>query len=449
MAERPRLLVVDDAEEMTRLLEEELVDRGYEVRAASGGAEALALAQAAPPDVVITDLRMAPVDGFDLLEGLRSLDPDLPVIVMTAFGSIDTAVEAMRRGAHTYVTKPFRMDELTVHVDKALAGRALRRENVSLRRMVVADGPEGMIGRSPAMRALYQRVARLADASVPVLVRGESGTGKERVARALHYGGGRRSRSFVAVNCASVPATLLESELFGHVKGSFTGATAARRGLFVEADGGTLFLDEIGDMPLELQAHLLRVLEDGTVRPVGADTGRTVDVRVVAATHQPLEQKVAAGAFRADLYYRLDVVPLVLPPLRERIEDLPELYASFAARAGGSARHLSPEALAVLERHPWPGNVRELENLARRLAVLVDHDVVTEEDLEAHAPSLRRAELPRPLERARRELPTLREVQDDYIGFVVERCGGNKTRAAEILGIDVSTIHRRERVTKP
>jgi two-component system response regulator HydG len=251
----------------------------------------------------------------------------------------------------------------------------------------------------------------------------------------------------VAVNCASLPSSLLESELFGHVRGAFTGASAPRRGLFVEADGGTLLLDEIGDMPLELQPHLLRVLEDRQVRPVGADAARPVDVRVLAATHQPLEERVAAGKFRADLYYRLDVLTLRVPPLRERVEDLPELFAAFVSRSG-SARieRLSSAALAALERYPWPGNVRELENLVRRLAVLVERPVVERSDLEEHAPRLVGPTVS-PLSVARTTLPTLRQLQDDYIAYVVAECGGNKTRAAEILGIDVSTIHRRERST--
>jgi two-component system response regulator HydG len=441
-----RILVVDDHTEMVRLLAEELGEAGYEVIEASGGAQALELARRREPDLAITDLRMAGVDGLDVLAGLLEIDPEMPVVIMTAFGSIDTAVDAMRRGAWTYLTKPFRTDELLVQVKKGIAHRSLAAENHVLRRLVTAAAPTGMIGVSAPMRAVYAMVARLADSDVPVLIRGESGTGKERVARALHAGGARRDAPFVAVNCASVPASLLESELFGHLRGAFTGATGARRGLFVQADGGTLFLDEIGDMPLELQAHLLRVLEDRVVRPVGADIGATVDVRIVTATHQDLEGRVAAGRFRSDLFYRLDVVPIRLPPLRERVDDIPELFAAFIAKAAPTpVARLSAESMAILERYPWPGNVRELENLVRRLALLVDHPLVTPEDLRAHAPQLLAAKLDSPLDRARATLPTLKQLETDYLAWVLDRCGGNKTRAAEVLGVDVSTIHRRTR----
>jgi len=433
---------------MVRLLEEELGDAGYEVVGVSDGAAALTSARCAPPDLAITDLRMPAVDGLDVLAGLLEIDPDLPVIIMTAFGSIDTAVDAIRRGAWNYLTKPFRTEELVLQVAKALGHRNLADENRALRRLVTAAAPSGMIGQSAPMRAMYGLIARLADADASVLIRGESGSGKERVARALHQGGRRRDAAFVPVNCASVPARLLESELFGHVRGSFTGATGSRRGLFLEANGGTLFLDEIGDMPVELQAHLLRVLEDRIVRPVGADTGRPVDVRIVTATHQDLEARVAEGRFRADLYYRLDVVSIRVPPLRERIEDLPELFAVFVnSHAATPLSRLEPEALAILEAYPWPGNVRELENLVRRLSLLVDHAAVTPADLRAHAPHLFADQTgpPSALERAKSALPTLRKLETDYLAWVLEQCAGNKTKAADILGIDVSTIHRRLR----
>ena len=444
MTRRARILVVDDHAEMARLLVEELAEAGHEVLEATGGAQAIEVARTEQPDVVVTDLRMSGVDGFDVLQAIHDQDASIPILIMTAFGSIDTAVDAMRRGAFTYLTKPFRTAELLVQVDKALAVRALADENRSLRRRIADNAPVGMIGHSEPMRAVYRLIARLADADVPVLIRGESGTGKERVAQALHAAGARATRSFVAVNCASIAASLLESELFGHAKGSFTGAATARRGLFVEADGGTLFLDEIGDMALELQAHLLRVVEDGVIRAVGADTGRRVDVRLVVATHQDLEARVADGRFRADLFYRLNVVPIVLPPLRERVDDIAELFAAFAARTANPQR-LSAGAFEALEHYPWPGNVRELENLVRRLGLLVDHPLVTEADLRGVAPNLFGPRSLSPLDVARRDQPTLAELERDYIAAVIQACGGNKTRAAEILGIDVSTIHRRAR----
>jgi two-component system response regulator HydG len=298
------------------------------------------------------------------------------------------------------------------------------------------------------MRSLYELIERVAHSHAPVLVRGESGTGKELVARALHFEGPRKAGPFVAVNCTAIPNALLESELFGHVKGSFTGATTPRRGLFLEADGGTLFLDEIGDMAPELQAKLLRVLEDGEVRAVGADASRKVDVRVVAATHQELETRVREGRFRQDLFYRLNVVPLPVPPLRERREDIPLLVEHFVAvsrRRNPRARlaGFTPEALAALAAAPWPGNVRELENLVERLAVVTVQEMVDLPTLQLHAPGVTADA--HPLSRAQGQLIPLRQLEGEYIAYVVAQCGGNKTKAAEILGIDVSTIHRRER----
>ena len=457
MPSEPHVLVVDDHVEMGRMLQDPLQDAGYRVDLAASGAEAQALLRTRVYDAVLTDLRMAEVDGLDVLEAAHRADPDLPVLVMTAFGGVESAVEAMKRGAFHYLTKPFRLDEVLLYLGRALEARALRSENRALRRetQAHADGLGGLVGSSPAMRALYAQVQRLAPAAAPVLVRGESGSGKELVARALHSEGPRAGRPFVAVNCTALPQALLESELFGHVKGAFTGATGVRRGLFVEADGGTLLLDEMGDMPAELQAKLLRVLEDGEVRAVGADATRTVDVRVVAATHQDLEARIHDGRFRADLFYRLNVVSLHVPPLRERREDVPALAEHFLARAReknphSPVRRFAPEALAALAALPWPGNVRELENLVQRLVLLGARDVVDLDALRLHAPTVADpAAAPSPLARAltpgAEDVVPLRQLESDYIAWVVARCGGNKTRAAELLGIDVSTIHRRER----
>jgi two-component system, NtrC family, response regulator HydG len=426
------ILVVDDHEEMARLLADRLTDEGHSVDLAFDGRRALELAAAHPPDLVLTDL----------LDALLATDPDLPVLLMTAFGAVDTAVEAMRRGARHYFTKPFRWPEVQAHVRSALADRALRNENRSLKEALFGARQEGVIGTSPAMLAVAARVQRLSGSDVPVLIRGESGTGKERLARALHATGPRSSASFVPINCASLPATLLESELFGHAKGAFTGASQARKGLFVEADGGTLFLDEIGDMPLELQGHLLRVLQEGTVRPVGSDTDRRVDVRILAATHQPLEQRIDEGKFRADLFYRLEVVPIVMPPLRDRREDLPLLIQIFLGRDGSELR-LTPAAMRLLEGHAWPGNIRELENLMRRVVLLAPGPVVDAPDLLDLAPSLANAATtPRGMSP---DLRTLRQVEADHIDQVLRQCEGNKTKAAAILGIDASTLHRRAR----
>jgi two-component system response regulator HydG len=392
---------------------------------------------------------MEQVDGFDVLAAVRQADPALPVLIMTAFGGVENAVEAMRRGATHYFTKPFRLDEVLLYVQRAIAERRLREENRALRQAVGdRSSYAALIGHSAPMRALYELIERVAHSPAPVLVRGESGSGKELVARALHFEGPRKDGPFVAVNCTAIPNALLESELFGHVKGSFTGATTPRRGLFLEADGGTLFLDEIGDMAPELQAKLLRVLEDGEVRAVGADASRKVDVRVVAATHQELESRVREGRFRQDLFYRLNVVPLHVPPLRERREDIPLLVEHFVAQSrkrNPRARlsGFSPEALAALATAPWPGNVRELENLVERLAVVTVQETVDLPTLQLHAPAVTADA--HPLSRAQAGLMPLRQLEGEYIAYVVAQCGGNKTKAAEILGIDVSTIHRRER----
>ncbi len=448
-APKGRVLVADDHPEMALVLADQLQDAGYEVETVSGGEAAIEALRHRPFALVITDLRMAGSDGFDVLDVARRLEPPVPVIIMTAFGAVESAVEAMRRGAFHYLAKPFRLDEVLIFVERALADRRLRLEHQQLKRLAVdRSSLAAMVGRSPRMLALFDLVARVAPADVPVLIRGESGSGKELVARALHFEGVRRDGPFVAVNVTTIPDALLESELFGHLRGAYTGASATRRGLFVEADGGTLFLDEIGDMPLELQTKLLRVLEGGEIRPVGADAARRVDVRIVAATHQPLEERVREGRFRADLFYRLDVVQVRVPPLRERLDDIPLLLEHFLARArqqnpSAQLTRFSPRAVAALAQRPWPGNVRELESLVRRMMVLCPKSVAELEDLEADAPSSRDgADGPG---FARDPLLTLRQLEDEYIGWVLRRCEGNKTRAAELLGIDVSTIHRREK----
>ncbi len=444
------VLIADDHIEMARLLGDKLREEGWRPRIVDGGRAAIEALGTALPDLVITDLRMADVDGLDVLDAARAADPDLPVIVMTAFGAIDTAIESMRRGAWHYVLKPARLDEISVHANRAYEHRTLRRVNRQLR-VEQRAGLSALVGKSTAMRELYALVERVALAAAPVLIRGESGTGKELVARALHDSGPRRGRPFLAINCTALPESLLESELFGHTRGAFTGATAARAGLFVEASGGTLFLDEIGDMAPTLQTKLLRVVQQGEVRPVGSDESRAVDVRLIAATHQDLEVRVGDGRFRQDLFYRLNVVPLVVPPLRQRLDDVPMLVAHFlgAARARNThsrVERISDEVVHVLSRYPWPGNVRELENLIERLVVVGTATEVGVTDLAALAPGItgnqERFSLPRD------KLATLRELEEEYITWMIERCAGNKTRAAELLGIDPSTLHRRTRAKK-
>jgi two-component system response regulator HydG len=441
------VLVVDDHVEMAHLLADQLGDAGYVVEVASGGEQALEAVRVRPTDLVICDLRMQDVDGFDVLARLHEQDPGLPVIIMTAFGAIDSAVESIKRGAYHYLTKPFRLDEVLVFVERALADRRLQDRNRVLARELGNTTASTIVGDSAAVRGLLDRIARVGPSAAPVLIRGETGVGKELVARALHARS-ERTGPFVPVNCTALAENLLESELFGHVRGAFTGATTARRGLFVEADGGTLFLDEIGDISPALQAKLLRVLDDGSVRAVGADVARATNVRVIAATHVDLEARVQDGAFRADLFYRLNVVPILVPPLRARPEDIPLLVDHFLARArrrNPAARltGFGAELVAALARAEWPGNVRELENVVERLVIVSHRPVADLSDLEANAPGVLAAASP--ASEARRSLVSLRQLEREYIAWVVARCDGNKTRAAEILGIDVSTIHRRER----
>ncbi len=443
---KPRVLVADDHIEMARLVADHLGELGWDCQVEGGGAAAIAALAAGLPDLVITDLRMAEVDGLDVLEAVRRCDREIPVILMTAFGGIESAIDAMRRGAFHYLTKPVRLDELRVQAERALAARQLQRENRVLR-AASRETLHSLVGRSDVMRRLYDLVERVAPSPSPVLLRGESGTGKELIARAIHASGPRGARSFVPVNCTALPEHLLESELFGHARGAFTGATTARPGLFVEASGGTLFLDEIGDMSPALQAKLLRVVQLGEIRPVGTDESQTVDVRLIAATHQDLEERVKAQAFRADLFYRLDVVPIVLPPLRERSEDIPLLVDHFVARSRARNPHsvverVSPALVSALAGYGWPGNVRELENAIERLVVVGTHADLDVGDLLAIVPSLRS---PETFAIRRDEMPSLRQLEDEYIAWVVARCEGNKTRAAEVLGVDVSTIHRRTR----
>ncbi len=445
----PSVLIADDHLEMARLLGDKLSEDGWRPRVVGSGKAAIHALSAEVPDLVITDLRMADVDGLDVLDAARATDPDLPVIIMTAFGAIETAIEAMRRGAWHYITKPARLDELALHATRALEHRTLRRVNHALR-VETRQGLFALVGKSATMRELYALVERVALSSASVLIRGESGSGKELVARALHAASPRRDKPFLAINCTALPEALLESELFGHTRGAFTGATAARAGLFVEASGGTLFLDEIGDMAPALQAKLLRVVQLGEVRPVGSDESRSVDVRVVAATHQEIEQRVAEGLFRQDLFYRLNVVPMSVPSLRQRLDDIPMLVTHFLAAARTRNPHspvmrLADEVVTAFTRYPWPGNVRELENLVERLVVVGTTEELGLSELSALAPSLLGAQDRFSMPRDR--LATLRELEEEYIAWVIEKCAGNKTRAAEVLGIDPSTLHRRMKRT--
>src|SRR3954463_2134064 len=353
----PRVIVVDDNFEMARTIAEGLVDRGYDAVAVASGQEALARLRGETVDALVTDLRMPKVDGLELLAESRRLMPERPVIVMTAYSAIDTAIESIRQGASHYLTKPFKQDELVIFLQRALDEARLKRETLALKTALrTRFSAKSIIGHSPAIQAVRERIARVADAPAPVIIFGETGTGKGLVARALHADSQRAGRAFVSVNCAALPEPLLESELFGYVKGAFTGAASDRAGLFAEADGGSLFLDEIAEMPPALQAKLLHVLESGTVRPVGAAKQLEVDVRIIAATHRNLARAVREGTFREDLLYRLDVISIVLPPLRDRRDDVPELLEHFLAAARQKYPHspvtgLSTAALAQLKNY--------------------------------------------------------------------------------------------------
>ena len=439
-----RVLVIDDAIAMAKAVVEYLHLNGFDAEAAESGTAGLERFKAAPADVVLTDLRMKGMDGMDVLQALREIDPEVQVIVMTAFGAVETAVESIQRGAFHYVTKPFKTEIVRVLIERAIAERSLKAENELLRRTVrAAQAPSAMVGASAALHKVTDLIRRVAASTAPVLLLGETGTGKELVARAIHAESARKEAPFVAVNCAALPEALLESELFGHVRGSFTGATQTRRGLFVEANGGTLLLDEIGDMPMVLQAKLLRVIETGEIRSLGSDAPRKTDVRVIAATNRDLPELVRESRFRQDLYFRLKVVPIEIPPLRDRREDIPLLLAHFLARS----RERSPtspvkgyqrEVLKVLADYPWPGNVRELENVVDRWVITGHHAEITLDDVRAGL-----GEWDHPIHAARRDLEPLHVLEQRYIAWVLERVGGSRTRAAEILQIDASTIYRR------
>jgi two-component system, NtrC family, response regulator HydG len=446
---KPRVLVIDDNLTMAETVVEYLTKRGLAADPVASGEEGIARLKSDAYDAVLTDLRMAGVDGMDVLEAVRAADTSIPVVIMTAFGAVDSAVEAIRRGAYHYVTKPFKLEVIGLLLERAINERRLLSENDVLRQTVRQQvvSHDRLVGRSRAIRQVVDLAMRLASAPSPVLVMGETGTGKELVARLLHGEGPRAGAPFVAVNCAAVPESLLESELFGHARGAFTGASQTRRGLFVEADSGTLLLDEIGDMPPSLQPKLLRVLETGEVRPVGSDATRTTNVRIVAATHRDLGQLVRDGKFREDLYFRIRVVPIRVPPLRERREDIPLLVEHFLARSrqrfpSAVVRGFSAAALRALIDYSWPGNVRELENTVERWVVSGATPEVQLDDVKR---GLQEDETRHPLAAAEAGLWSLQALEQKYIQWVLDHVAGNKTRAAEILGIDPSTIYRKER----
>lgn len=438
-----RLLIVDDDPVALDLLREVLSKESYEVASALSAEEAISQGIENIFDVIITDVRMGEKDGMDVLRSFKKTSPETAVIMITAFGSIDTAIEAIREGAFDYISKPFKLEEIKITVRRALEQRRLLRENQYYRQELLEKYQfKNVIGRTPQMFQVYKTIARVADTKSTILLYGERGTGKELVARSIHYNSQRSDRPFVTVDCASLVETLMESELFGHVRGAFTGALQAKRGLFEEADGGTLFLDEVGNLSLSTQAKLLRFLQEYEIKRVGGTENIKVDVRVIAATNQFLEPLIKSGNFREDLFDRLNVVPISLPPLREKKEDIPLLIIHFLQKSSEENRkqisYISPEALDILTQYSWPGNVRELRHTIERAVVLSTQPIILPEDLpKKMLEEVKGKEIQFP-----EELLPLREVERRYVLKVLRETKGNKKKASEILGIDRTTLYR-------
>lgn len=451
-----RIIVVDDDLEMRSLLEDFLGSEGYWVKTFPIATEALhALSPHGPLglqnedgniDLIISDIQMPEMNGLDFTANLRTLRPEIPMILITAFGSIETAIEAMKQGAFHYVVKPFKLAEMSVNIERALEHRKLQRDNTALRKEVKRTWSLGeVIGKSAGMKEVFDLVERVAQATANVLITGESGTGKEMVAKAIHQTGPRAGKPFVAINCTAIPEALLESELFGHAKGSFTGALQRKKGLFEEAEGGTLFLDEIGDMNVALQSKLLRVIQERKIRSVGDNTAREVNVRIVAATHKDLKAAIKEGCFREDLYYRLSVIPIIIPPLRQRRDDIPLLAEHFlckyAATNGARVKGFTKRAMAKLVNLRWEGNVRELENVIERAVVLTPHLLIDESDI----PSPDTLNSEHFFTSSTSDFPTLEQLESRYIQVVLDKTAGRKDKAAQILGINRRTLYRKER----
>ncbi|MDQ3168584.1 MAG: sigma-54 dependent transcriptional regulator [Acidobacteriota bacterium] len=441
---RSRILVVDDEPSMRELLSIVLRREGHDVFTAPNGKTAIEILEREPIDLLISDIKMPDMSGVDVLKAAKLLDPDLVGIMVTAFASVENAVEAMHLGAYDYVSKPFNVDELRLRISKALERKRLAAENDLLRRVLQTTHRfSNIIGKSAAMQSLFQLIETIAPTTSTVLLSGESGTGKELVARAIHFNSPRKDRPFVAVNCGALPETLLESELFGHMKGSFTGADSNRKGLVEVADKGTIFLDEIGEMSPMMQVKLLRVLQERKFRRVGGSEEIDADIRVITATNRDLAQRVEDGKFREDLYYRINVIPVHLPPLREREGDVALLAEHFVARfsqaMGKSVRAIADDARELLEAYPWPGNIRELENAMERAVALEGSDVIETGSLPA-------AVMPGGARRASQQgLPQLpqgfdleqhvQEIEREYIAEALRRADGAKMKAAELLGM--------------
>lgn len=448
-----RILLVDDEPSILNVLSTLLKGQGHECVPAKGGDQARELIRDEQFDLMISDIRMTPIDGLELLKLVKRMRPEMVVIMLTAYGSVETAVTAMKEGAFDYVTKPFKVDELLITVQRALEFRSIVAENAQLRAELDSRYRfENIVAESAPMRKICDMIQRVAPTDSTILVLGESGTGKELVAKAIHAYSSRSKERFVPINCAALPEPLLESELFGHVKGAFTGAVANKDGLFEVADGGTIFLDEIGSMPLSIQAKLLRVLQDRQVRKVGGTEPVTVNVRVVAATNDRLETLIEKGRFREDLYYRLSVIPIEIPPLRERRDDIMPLAKYMMVKELGPNRTpptILPEVQVAMERYPWPGNVRELENAIRHALTFVSNNQITMEVLPAKI--TRQASRDTLVELAGEKDPEnlrslksyVRNREMEYINHVLKQVGDDKEKAAKILKVSLATLYRK------
>ncbi len=451
-----RIFVVDDEESIREFFEIMLKREGYEVVTASNGAEALEKLKKQAVDLIISDIQMPELSGLELLTKVKEMDPEMAVIMITAFGSTETAVEAMKLGAYDYIQKPFKIDEVRIIIQKALEQRSLKAENVQLKRELGTKYAfDNIIGGAPPMLRIYEMVKRVAHTKSSVLITGESGTGKELIARAIHYNSPLKDKPFVTVNCGAIPENLMESEMFGHKKGSFTGAIADKKGLFEVANGGTIFLDELGELPLTMQVKLLRVIQEGTFKRVGATEDITVDVRVISATNKVLDNEVRGGRFREDLFYRMNVIQLHCPPLRERREDIPMLsnhfLEKFSKALGMTAKKISTEGMDVLKRYHYPGNVRELENIIERTVALEPGIVILPESLPRHLVEAE-PQTTGQLDAHRIEIDAqagidlerlVAEFERTLLTKALQSTGGVKKKAAKLLGISFRSMRYR------
>ena len=437
------ILIVEDEELMRAILRQLLQTAGYDVFTADSAENAIEIFSANEIILTLTDIKMSGRDGLELLDQIKAVDEDAIVIVMTAYSSVDTAVAALRKGAYDYIAKPFVNEDLLQTIKNAVEHRQLFQENRVLRRELKrAYNFAEIIGTSDALQRVFDLVNKVASTSANVLIEGESGTGKELIARSIHFNSGRSDKPFLAVNCGALPESLLESELFGHTKGSFTGASTDKKGLFRSVAGGTLFLDEVGEMPQSLQVKLLRALQEHEVTPVGASVPVGFDARIIAATNRNIETEVNEGRFREDLFYRLNVIEIVLPPLRERREDIPLLVKHFASKSARAQnigeKRLSPNALSALIGYGWPGNVRELEHVIERATILSDDEI----DIDSLPPKVQASVGAAVIVNKNTER-TLEEVEKRYVFEVLSEAGDDKVEAARILGIDLSTLYRK------